>query len=474
MKNNMNNIKFTIIVLLHLCFASNTVVSQIYLSLDSAQSMAIRNNTDIQTAKQTHTKAELEKQAAYTKYLPKVSAQATGLYIKNNFEKEIYLPTMYPNPATGELYPNIAVNPQTLEPILDDKENPIFNLYSYLPLEISLQGAYMAGLFIEQPIYMGGKIKAGNSMAEKAVLISKDNIALQRSKTIIEINQAYLLCIAIQSKITLAQKNVEMLSKLLERITNSYKTGYCTYNDVLKVQIEYDKAQLELQKAESGLQLSNMALCRIIGLDLYTPLIYDTIIPIDTLIWKHLQGTESIQKRPEYSILQNKIAYKEQELKMTRATYLPTIGLKGGYTHIGGIQINSQDYSNSNVQFIVSVNIPLFAWTEGKQKLASAQIDIKNQELELEKNSELMKLELEKTKQDMKHALTQIRISEKAVAQSQENLRITQNNYIIGKIPVSDVLTAQTLWQQASTNLIQSKIDYANYVCMYKKLIGIL
>ncbi|HON53382.1 MAG TPA: TolC family protein, partial [Bacteroidales bacterium] len=179
-------------------------------------------------------------------------------------------------------------------------------------------------------------------------------------------------------------------------------------------------------------------------------------------------------KRPEYSILQNKIAYKEQELKMTRATYLPTIGLKGGYTHIGGIQINSQDYSNSNVQFIVSVNIPLFAWTEGKQKLASAQIDIKNQELELEKNSELMKLELEKTKQDMKHALTQIRINEKAVMQSQENLRITQNNYIIGKIPVSDVLTAQTLWQQASTNLIQSKIDYANYVCMYKKLIGIL
>ncbi len=470
MKNKMYSLKFLSIGLLCFLFTFLEVQSQVYLSIDSAEAMALRNSKDVHIANQTYSKAVFEQHAARTNYLPKVSASATGLYLKNNYEKDVYLPTMYPNPTTGELYPNIVINPQTSQPVIGADGNPVFNMYAYLPLEISLQGAYLAGLYIEQPIYAGGKIKAGNAMANNGVQISKENIALQRNKTIVEVHQAYWLCVAVQSKLLLAQKHKDMLAVLLERVKNSYSAGYLQYNEMLKVQVEYDKAVLDVQKAKNGLQLSTMALCRIIGIDMHSSIQCNSSIPIETVV--ALAGEESVQNRPEYSILLHKIAYEQEQLKMIRADYLPSIGLRAGYTYVGGVEINSQEYSNSNTQVMLSVQIPLFAWTQGKQKLSSAIADIKIQELEFEKNTKLMMLELEQAKVQVTQSFSYIQIAENALVQAQENLRVVTDKYEVGTMSLSDVLVAQTLWQQSSASVIQAKIEYAMSALQYKKLIG--
>jgi len=185
-----------------------------------------------------------------------------------------------------------------------------------------------------------------------------------------------------------------------------------------------------------------------------------------------LAGEESVQNRPEYSILLHKIAYEQEQQKMIRADYLPSIGLRAGYTYVGGVEINSQEYSNSNTQVMLSVQIPLFAWTQGKQKLSSAIADIKIQELEFEKNTKLMMLELEQAKVQVTQSFSYIQIAENALVQAQENLRVVTDKYEVGTMSLSDVLVAQTLWQQSSASVIQAKIEYAMSALQYKKLIG--
>lgn len=90
-----------------------------------------------------------------TQYLPSLSGSATGLYLHNNIEQELTLPTQVPDPATGQLRPNVMVHPQTGEVVMGPDGNPVFNMYAWLPLEISLQGAYLAGISLQQPLYTG-------------------------------------------------------------------------------------------------------------------------------------------------------------------------------------------------------------------------------------------------------------------------------------------------------------------------------
>lgn len=440
-------------------YVSIALQAQEYMTLERARELALSKNEDIKIANATTQKAIAEQKAARTNYLPSISADATGMYMHDHIEQELYLPTYTTDLTTGTLSPNVAVNPTTGEVITGADGIPVFNEYAYLPLDISLQGAYMAGIKLEQPLFTGGKIMAGNKMADIGVEITEENIQMKKMNAISEVDNAYWLYVSVQSKVKLAQSSVDMLKQLLERVQNSSEAGLATRNDVLKVQVEYDNATLDLQKANSGLELTRMSLCRITGLDFNTQIITDsTIIISDNLLQQY--GSEDVTSRPEYKILEKNIALEEQRIKTVRADYLPTIGVSASYNYIGGIEINSEDFSQGGITIMGSVKIPLFNWTEGKQKIASAKVEKSIKEFELDKNSDLLRLEIENAKFNLQDASLRVEISERALQQANENLKVSNDNYEVGKELLTDRLIAQTQWEKAYNELIEAKTSF--------------
>lgn len=242
-------------------------------------------------------------------------------------------------------------------------------------------------------------------------------------------------------------------------VQNSNEAGLATCNDVLKVQVECDNATLNLQKAKSGLELTRMSLCRVTGLDFDTRITTDSIITVSDEILQQY-GCEDVTNRPEYKLLEKNIALEEQRIRMVRADYLPTIGVSAGYNYIGGIELNSKEYSQDNFSVIASVKIPLFNWTEGKQKEASAKAVKSMKEYELEKNAGLLRLEIENAKLNLNDAFLRIKISESALKQAGENLKISSDNYEVGRELLTDRLISQTQWEKAYNELIEAKTAY--------------
>ncbi len=433
--------------------------AQEFMTLERARELALSKNEDIKIANATEQKYMADQKAARTNYLPSISADATGMYMHDKIEQELYLPTYTTDLTTGTLSPNVAINPATGDVIMSADGIPVFNEYAYLPLEVSLRGAYMAGLTIEQPLFTGGKIIAGNKMADIGVEMAEENIQLKRMDAISEADNSYWMYVSVQSKVQLAEKSVDMLKGLLDRVENSYNAGLVNRNEVLKVQVEYDDARLNLQKAKSGLELTRMSLCRVTGLDFNTPIVTDTTILFSKEIFS-LFGTEDVTSRPEYKILEKNIELEEQRIKTVRADYLPTVGMSAGYNYIGGIEMNSENYSQDGFNIMASVSIPLFKWTEGKQKIASAKTQKSIQQYELEKNDGLLRLEIENAKLNLQDAALQIEISESALVQANENLKISNDNYKVGRELLTDLLIAQTQWEKAYNAVIESKSAY--------------
>jgi outer membrane protein TolC len=258
-------------------------------------------------------------------------------------------------------------------------------MYAWLPLEISLSGAYILGVNMEQPIYTGGKISAGNRMADIGVDMASENLDLQRMNTIQAADFAYWTYIAVSEQVRLAKQAVDMLAGLVELAQNSLEVGMVSRNDLLKVQVEFNNARLNLQKAENGLELSRMQLCMITGLPFDTSITAsDTIIQTNQPIPAAMEGI-NVSQRPEYRLLEKNIRMGEQNIRMARADFLPTAGIQAGYSHIGGIEFSGTDFSNTSLNIIGSVKIPLFHWGQGARKIKNARLDLEMKELELEK-----------------------------------------------------------------------------------------
>jgi outer membrane protein TolC len=435
-------------------------IAQEQMTLQQAREMALRKNENLKMAGKQIEKAEAQKAAVRTLRLPSLSVTGMGIYQDKDFEMELTLPTQVPNPQTGELEPNIMMNPVTGQPVMGPDGNPVFNMYAWLPLNVSLSGAYLAGLALEQFVYTGGKISAGNKMADIGLEMAGENKTLQQMNTIAEADNAYWTYISVSQKVKLAQQAVDMLTELVEKARDAHEVGMSGRNDLLKAQVELNNAKLNLQKAKNGFELSRMDLCRLTGLPFSAEIMaVDTAVSVSQPVGMVAEN-ETVQQRPEYRLMQKNIELEEQNIRMTKADFLPTAGIQAGYNHIGGIDFGGTDFSNTSLNMLASVKIPIFHWGEGVKKINAAKIDKEIKELELEKDRQLLQLETEQARLNLQLAWERIQMNETALEQAEENLRVTRDSYEVGMETITEYLIAQTQWQQVYSELIDAKADF--------------
>jgi outer membrane protein TolC len=325
---------------------------------------------------------------------------------------------------------------------------------------------------MEQPIYTGGKINAGNKMANIGIEMAGENLTLQQMNTLEEADKAYWTYVSVSEEYKLAQQTVNMLDEIVQKARNAHEVGMAHRNDLLKAQVEYNNARLNLQKAQNGLELSRMNLCRVTGLPFHTGIIaLDTIMQLNTLMVIAIENS-AIEQRPEYKMLLKNIELQEQHIRLTKADFLPVAGIQAGYNHIGGIEFSGTDFSNTSLNVLASVKIPLFHWGEGMKKINAAKIDKQISQLEMEKNQQLLLLEMEQARLNLQLAGERIRMNENALDQAEENLRVARDNYELGMETVIGYLTAQTQWQHARSEVINSKTDFKIKETVWLKVTG--
>lgn len=459
-RKNQLMTRHLIIAFLFLSSLAFHAEAQEVLTLKRARELSLNQNQDLRIATMQVEKASQQRAAARTLRLPSFSASGTGVYQDKDFEMEMTLPTKVPDLHTGELVPNFLLNPVTKEPVIGHDGNPVFGMYAWLPLNISLSGAYLMGVTMEQPLYSGGKISAGNNMADIGMSMAHESVSLQKTNAIMAADNAYWIYISVMQQVKLAQLAIEMLEELVQIAADSHEVGMVSRNDVLKAQVEYNNARLNLQKAQNGLELSRMELCRVTGLPFDTRIVAaDTIIKTSQPISPGIDEINTRQ-RPEYRLLEYNTRMSEQNIKMVRSEYLPTAGFQAGYNHIGGLEFGDTEFSNTSINIIGSVRIPLFQWGQGVRKINAARIEKEVNELELEKIDQLMQLEAHKARLNLQLAWERIQMNEDALDQAIENLRVSRDNYELGMETITDLLMAQTHWQKAYSELIESRADF--------------
>lgn len=435
---NFKNIVISCCAIL-LISASSTAQEQLRLSLTDCRQMALTNSEEMQQANIALQQAKLDRQIAKTAYLPKLDASATGAYI---------LPDM-----------------------------------DMMGMKLRMRGTYMAGINLTQPIYTGGKIRTGHRMAAIGEDVANEKRRMTRMDLLVEVDNAYWTYIAVKQKVRMLETYCAQMDTLYKQTETALMAGLATENDLLRIDTKRTEIHYQLQKARNGTDLCRMSLCRIIGAGSDSQ-----IIATDTTFTVSQPGIldSSINSRPEIHLLEKQIAVSKEKITMERAEMLPTIALTASYMYYGNIKLNgmtntgssmvpfSQKFNDGLGMAMLSVQIPIFHWGEARKKVRKAKYEMQNAELDLQKNAKLLNIEIKQAILNVQDGYKLIQTAEKGLEQAQENLRVITNRYTASMSPLTDMLDAQSQWQQAESNLIEAQTQYKIYETDYRRAMGIL
>lgn len=421
-----------------LAFATTMQAETLRIDRDQCRMMALDASEDIEIARNATEQARLDKKAAFTAYLPKLAGSATGIYRT----------------------PDSDVSGMTL----------------------SMKGVYLAGLTVTQPVYAGGKIVAANRLASIGRKAAAEQQRMTRMNVIASTDNAYWTYIAVLAKVDMVKAYLAQIDTVYAQTKTSFEVGMITKTDLARIDARRSQVVYQLNQAESGADLCRLSLCNILGVDPDTQ-----IEPVDKDIPVTAPADMSadISQRPELALLQADINAKEQQVKMTRADFLPALGVQAGWSAYGNIKMKgyaeapdgSYQPFSSNTKgngwlVMASLSVPIFNWGEGIHKVKKARLDVSNASLTLEKNRRLMNIEAQQTVNNVLTGYTLVESANTAMHQAQLSLDDMKVRYEAGLASLTDMLDAQAQWQTSWSNMIEARTQYQIYVTDYLRATG--
>ena len=419
------------------------------LSLQDCRRMALEYNEKIKTADNAVNKTKLDRQIAFAQYLPKVDGSFTLLHMQNQ---------------------------------------DLLEIGNVLGVSLQTRGTFLAGVNITQPLYVGGQITAANRLARIGQTVSEEQQRTIRQQVIADVDNAYYTLISVRSKVQMLEAYARQMQGLYDQVQLGVNVQMATENDLLRISTKQNEISYQLQKAHNGEQLCGLALAYAIGTDLE-----QVIIPTDTIFnyqsstlnSQDLGLSEDFSSRPDLHLLQQQVKASEVEVKRARSNYLPTLALIGSYSYHDNLKLKgdlnlpngtnlrfNHTFKGSSPYAILALKLPIFHWGAELKKVKKAKLSLADSHLQLQQLERGMRVEVRKAVQNVTDGQRMVETAIVGRQQADENLRVMRQKYDNQLCTMTDLLDAQSQWQQARSNLIEAQTQLKIYETEYLRVTG--
>ncbi|MFO7370541.1 MAG: TolC family protein [Bacteroidales bacterium] len=423
-------------------------------TLKQCKKMALENNVQVRNSNLELLASEQVKKAAFTNYFPKISATAMSFRFNE---------PLFNLDVEGGQLPILATDGTT-------PPAPVPGQFAYFPgLSLSmLDKGNIAAVTAIQPIFTGGRILNGNSLARVGVDVNAGRLILSRHDALQKTEEKYWLVVSLNEKKQTLAVVAELLDSLHKEASDAWQAGLINRNDVLKVALKQSEVKSAKLKLNNGIRLASMALCQYIGMPYDSSMILvDTLADFREPAAVYVNGDEAVQNREEYNLLQQSLKAERLKTRMKVGEYLPQAGVG-----VGALYYNIPDEGATNSMIFGTINIPISDWWGAahtiKERKYQEEIALNNSE----DQTELMMLQIRKNWNELNEARQQIDIAVETISQAEENLKINRDNYKAGIINISDMLEAQVLLQQAKNMLTDARVYYRIRLNAYLQATG--
>lgn len=410
------------------------------LTLDDCLRLALEQNPFYLAAQEKEDEARAQVHQAVARFFPTLNAQGTDILDKKVFTVEI--PPMFP-----------GQQPQRVK--------------------FDFTRTYQMSLSFSVPIFTGGRLISGYKQANYNLMATQETIRQKEQETIFNVKKAFYGYLLARKFLEVAQESVDLAEKHLTNVKNLYEVGMATKLDLLRAEVQLANLKPQLIKARNGLEVAELALKNLIGLDLNQPIEIKGELTFQDV---QLNLEEAVQKalmnRPEISQLRYQRQMAGEMWKLARANDLPSLAI-GGSLNYWANNFNFKKNNWENYYTIsLALNIPIFNGFANQAQAAQAKAMARELEYSLKGLTESIKLEVQQAILSYQQAKEALLSQEKNVEQAQEAVRLAELNFSEGLATTLDVTSAQVALSQARTNYAQALYDCLVALAQLEKATG--
>lgn len=424
------------------------------MTLQECRDSAAANNRSLKMAGQEIVIAEYGKKAARANYFPDISINAGYMYNARDIdligqdrsEKLANAGNALQGALPGEIGNLLAIGPE-----LNDA------------LHLDISNMFLGTVSLRQPVFMGGKIVAADKAAALAGDLAESRYETEYRAVISEVDRVYWQTVSLSEKLQLAREYDALLRQLLDDAEKMAAAGIATEADVLAVKVKANEAAMMLTKAENGVSLSRMLLCRLCGMDINTDIeLADE--GLDRLQMPQavpeMSNDEIFSSRPEIRSLELAAEIYDRKTAIARADMIPHVALTANY-----ILSNPNVYNGFRNDFGgtfnvgVTVSIPIIHGCSARQKVNKAKAEAVLTRYRIEDAKETISLQVSRLRRQHDEAFEKLAMAGSNLDSAEENLRTARIGFTEGTVPANTVMQAQTAWMQAHSEYIDAGIE---------------
>ncbi|MBR4392038.1 MAG: TolC family protein [Bacteroidales bacterium] len=447
----MKTLRFTVLLILLSLSAWAQKPDTLRLSVQDCIDLALQNNIALQNSRLEVEKAQDTKREAFTEYLPKVSAQVLAFDAMN---------------------PLVTVG-------IDDIGNAqlrqmLYNLYAQYGAMLGLEKSYsyvqngiVANVMATEPLYAGGRIRNGNRLAKVGVEAAAIQAKMKEDEVRLQTEQLYWQIVTLQEKILTLDQLDRLLDTLDKDLSGAIEAGLAMPTDKYKVTVKKNESQLNRKKVEDGIILLKMALAHLTGTDWQATVLTDTLGAETAPTAYFHNAVEAVAQRHESRLLDLSLQAEKLKKKMTLGEALPALMVGGSASYH-----TIFDEAKPNAMVFAMLQVPITDWHKTAYKLKKHHIDTEIAENNRRDFTEQMKMQTDQAWFNLEQSWLRITMAMTALSDAEANLKIEQDYYEAGLIPLSDLLEAQTLLKHSRDELSDSRMEYRINLSTYRQLVN--
>jgi len=341
--------------------------------------------------------------------------------------------------------------------------------------DLNTQDNYQWKLTVTQPIFTGFALTSAYELAKLGIDLSKIQLEAGKLDLILRVKEAYFGVLKAQKALEVAEKAVESLRSNVEVARSFYKVGMIPVNDLLKVEVELANAKQNRVRARNGVELAKSAFNRVLARPVDAPLeIEDILIYRPEHVDFKTLLERALENRPEIKEIDMNLRQVEQQIRLEKSKFYPEVALNYNYIKEGDdLRVSGSSFHDANHwQVTAALSWTFFEWGKTKDAVREKESVKKQLQHTRESVKDAVSLDIRKALLDLEVAAKNIPVTQKAVEQAEENLRVNEERYKAQVTTITEVLDAQTLLTQARTNYYNALYEHNLAKARLKRAVG--
>ncbi len=312
-------------------------------------------------------------------------------------------------------------------------------------------------LFINQPIYTGGRLNNAYGITTASLDASKLELDRTRQEIEYRVVETFYAALMNERGVAVADEQIRISERQLELAKVRFESGTVARLDVLQAEVELANAKARRIQAKAQVDTTMQALRGVLSLPQSQAIRLEGSLDEPVIGHARAELDDRLTQRPDLQAFAARRHMAEYASNLARAEWKPSLSFTGNMQYQQDNVGDLLDRDNQSYAFGLQFQVPLFSAPGAAARRGIAQSQMRQAEHGLRYATENARLELESAWTALESSAEVVAAQEKALELARESVAIAQVSYENGVITSAELNDAQVRLLQTEYLLIQAK-----------------